>query len=266
LTFDDHSNYPHAWTANSRAVIFESNRNGNYDLFKQDAGQRTPETIVATPANEIMAQMDPDGRWLLYMAQMPDSRRLDRKLMRVSVEGGRPEEVRIGGPLDEFRCALRPGKRCVLRTTVQAEYYVFYELSPLRGRGRELARTAWTPEYFGDWDVSPDGKYVAIPNHDSRDARIREVNLEPKAGERRERDVVLAGLTDLRGLVCAPDGRSWFVSVDTTVGSELMYVYRDGRFRWLGDIQGWAVPSPDGRRVAFPDRIVATNAWMIDRR
>jgi hypothetical protein len=46
----------------------------------------------------------------------------------------------------------------------------------------------------------------------------------------------------------------------------LLFVYLDGRFRPLGDIQGWAVPSPDGRRVAFLDRIVATNAWIIDRR
>jgi hypothetical protein len=77
---------------------------------------------------------------------------------------------------------------------------------------------------------------------------------------------VLAGLTDIRGLVWAADGRGWFVSIDTTVGNRLLYVYLDGRFHVLGDIQGWAVPSPDGRRVAFLDRIVATNAWVIERR
>jgi hypothetical protein len=78
--------------------------------------------------------------------------------------------------------------------------------------------------------------------------------------------MVLPGLTNIRGLVWAADGQGWFVSVDTTVGNRLLYVYQDGQFRSLGDIQGWAVPSPDGRRVAFLDRIVATNAWMIDLR
>jgi len=46
----------------------------------------------------------------------------------------------------------------------------------------------------------------------------------------------------------------------------MLYVYLDGRFDPLGDIQGWAVPSPDGRHVAFLDRIVATNAWLMERR
>lgn len=54
--------------------------------------------------------------------------------------------------------------------------------------------------------------------------------------------------------------------MDTTVGNQLLYVYLDGRYRSLGDILGWAVPSPDGRHVAFMDRIIATNAWVIDRR
>jgi hypothetical protein len=67
-------------------------------------------------------------------------------------------------------------------------------------------------------------------------------------------------------LAWAADGKGWFVSLDTSLGNRLLYVYLDGRFRSLGDIQGWAVPSPDGRRVAFLDRIIATNAWVIDRR
>jgi eukaryotic-like serine/threonine-protein kinase len=76
---------------------------------------------------------------------------------------------------------------------------------------------------------------------------------------------VLEDRTDLRGLVWAANGNSWFVSVDTTVGNQLLYVWTDGRFQSLGDIQGWAVPSPDGRRVASLNRIIATNAWIIER-
>jgi len=45
----------------------------------------------------------------------------------------------------------------------------------------------------------------------------------------------------------------------------MLYVYLDGHFCPLGDIQGWAVPSPDGRHVAFWNHTVATNAWLIER-
>jgi eukaryotic-like serine/threonine-protein kinase len=119
---------------------------------------------------------------------------------------------------------------------------------------------------LGDWDVSPDGKYVALPNHDPREARIRVVALEPGPNESRERELELPGVTNIRGLVWSADANAWFVSVDTSVGNRLLYVYLDGRYQLLGDIQGWAVPSPEGRRVAFLDHIVATNAWIIDRR
>jgi eukaryotic-like serine/threonine-protein kinase len=115
-------------------------------------------------------------------------------------------------------------------------------------------------------EMPPDGKYVAFPHHDSHEARIRVVALEPRPHDSREREVELKGLTNIRGLVWSADPYAWFVSVDTTVGNRLLYVRLDGRFQSLGDIQGWAVPSPDGRRVAFLDRILAANAWMIDRR
>lgn len=266
LTLDERTNYPHAWTRDSRAVIFESDRSGNYDLYKQDVDKRTPDTILATPLMEVLPQMTADGRWVLYDSRAPGARQLERKLMRVPLEGGTPEEVPIGGWLDEFRCALGPGKGCVLRTGIQNQFYVFYDLDPIRGKGRELARTKWIPEYVADWDISPDGTQVAIPNHDSRSARIRVITLRHGSNPPSERELVLKGLTDLSGLVWAADGQGWFVSVDTTVGNRLLSVRADGRLHSLGDIQGWAVPSPDGRRIAFLNRIIATNAWLIERR
>jgi Tol biopolymer transport system component len=272
FTLDERINYPHAWTADSRAVIFESDRNGNFDLFRQNIGRRTPETLVDTPYTEILPQLSPDGRFVLYAARPLEPERpwyykpRTYKLMRVPVNGGTPAEVPIGGMLEEFRCALGPGKRCVLRTTLPEGYRVYYDLDAVNGKGRELARTKSSLEFLGDWDISPDGTHIAIPNHDPREARIRVVALEPGPGEVHEREMVLSGLANLRGLVWAADGSGWFVSVDTSVGNRLLYVYLDGRYRSLGDIQGWAVPSPDGKRVAFLDRTIATNAWLFERR
>jgi hypothetical protein len=76
----------------------------------------------------------------------------------------------------------------------------------------------------------------------------------------------LAGLANLNGLVWAADGSGWFVSVNTTVGNRMLYVSLGGRYRSLGDITGWAVPSLDGHHIAFLNRIDATNAWLIERR
>jgi eukaryotic-like serine/threonine-protein kinase len=262
---DDRTNYPHAWTPDSNAVIFESNRNGSFDLFKQDLNEKTPSVVVATPRTEMLAQMGPHGR-LLYAVRDEGGGVTDFGLMQTSLVGGPPADVPIGGILDEFRCALRPNNGCVLRTTAQGESYSYYELDPINGKGRELARTKWTSAWLGNWDVSPDGKEIALPDHDSTSARIRVISLVAHRNLPREHEVVLAAPAYIRGLVWAPSGRGWFVSVQTAVGNRMLYVYRDGRFSPLGDIWGWAVPSPDGKRIATWNHTGATNAWLVDRR
>ena len=265
LTFDERTTYPHAWTVDSRSVIFESDRNGTWDLFLQRIDQRTPRTLVATPLMEVLPHLTPDGRWVLYSA----AEKLERgtyQLRRVPVSGdGISEAVPLAGQFEEVRCPIGGGKQCVLRSTVAEKYYVFYELDPLRGKGAELARTSWIPNLTEDWDVSPDGRQIAIPNHDSRTARIRIVNLAPGATRPGEHDLILPRLSDLRSVVWSASGRGWFVTYDLAVGSRMVYVSPDGSFRPLGDIAGWAVPSPDGRHVAFLNRIIATNAWLLRR-
>lgn len=258
LTFDEKSNYPHAWTADSTAVIFESDRNGTWDVFQQRMDQRVAETIVATPKRwDVLPQMAPDGKTVLYAMSSPGQNPGPYSLMRVSLRGGAPEPLPMDGALDEFRCTAGG---CVLRSTQEQKSYVFYELDASRGKGRELARTQWMPGIVGDWGLSWDGKQLAIPNHDSRSAKIRVLDLR---GQRPETTIDIAGLSDLGVVAWAADGSGWFVSVQTSVGSRMTFVGKDGKVTPLGDIQGWAAPSPDGRKVAFLNRVTSANAWLI---
>jgi serine/threonine protein kinase len=265
LTLNERSNFPHAWTADSKTVIFESDRDGSWDIFKQRIDQHFPESLAASPSRwEVLPQLTPDGLSVLYAAGAENGNPGPYTLMRVPVQGGSSAEVPTGGPLDEFRCSF--GGRCVIRTTVGRQYYTFRELDPVRGVGRELARTAWLPSLVGDWSLSQDGSQVAIPNHDSRSARIRVLNLDAAPNKPKERELDLAPLTDLSEIIWAADGMGWFLTVDTTIGKRILYLRPDGQSTPLGDIQGWVVPAPDGRKVAYLNRIVAANAWIIDRR
>lgn len=264
VLFDEKLGYPHAWTADGRAVIFESERNGSWDLLKQDVDGRTPQNVVATPDNEVLAQLASNGRTVLYARSPRDAQTRDFRLMRVPVDGGTPEPVPIGGPLDEFRCTVS-GKRCVLRTTSAGRYYAYHELDPVRGKGRELARTAWSASVLLDWDISPDGKQVALPNHYARDARIRIVSLEPVANQPPERELILPGLSELIGLDWCADGSGWFVNARTDIGEQMFFVFLDGTYHLLKDVHGWVVPSPVGRRVAFLNQSMPSNAWLLER-
>ena len=263
LTLAENSNYPHAWTADSKSVIFESDPSGtSWDLFKQDVGGRLQEPIVTSPVrSEFLAQLSPDGKSVLYAASANGARPFS--LMRTPLEGGVAEQVPVGGPLDEFRCSLKG--RCVVRTTIGRSELVYSELHPVDGIGRELARTSWIPSVLGDWDISPDGNSVAIPYHDSRFGRVRVINLNPQAGEWKERQVEIPGLNRISVVSWAADGSGWFVSIDTSIGRRIAFYDLKGRLDFLGDIDGWAVPSPDGSKVAFLHVIKNVNAWVINQ-
>ena len=67
LTIDESDDAAWDWTADSRAVLFQSNRNGNWDIFKQDISQTEAEAIVATPENEQHPNLSPDRAFILYL-------------------------------------------------------------------------------------------------------------------------------------------------------------------------------------------------------
>src|SRR5262249_54916054 len=70
LTFTLADEYPHTWTPDNHAVIFESNRNTNgasYGLFRQKIDGQEPEPLVlSNNADNVLAQASPDGKWILY--------------------------------------------------------------------------------------------------------------------------------------------------------------------------------------------------------
>lgn len=262
LTFSESQEYPHAWTADGRTIVFESDRTGYFDLYRQDIDQREPEPLIVSPSTKVMASLTPDGQSLLYRESRDNA---GWRIMRIPVRGGSPEAVLADQNINgEFRCGLQAASRCVLRT-VEGDQFVFYELQPLYGKGRELARTGWRPTIVGDWDLSPDGTKVAIPNHDSRDAEIRLVALNPAHAGIEEKGIALNGLKNLNGVVWAAGGQGWYVSMRKASGGVLVYVDLQGRISNLLASMSptYAVPSPDGRHIAFPDWTVSSNAWLF---
>jgi len=264
LTLHGRASYPHSWTADSRAVIFESDRSGGYDIYRQSLDAHIPEPIVMTSKRwEVLPQLAPDGRTVLYAAGPPDGGLAHLSLMRVGVGGGDTASVTGGEDLEDFRCSVGTRGRCVLRKSVGRDWYIFYEIEPLRGVGRELARSRWQPSALNDWDVSPDGETVVMPNRDLRAGRLRLVSLEGGA----EREVAVPEITSLASVEWTASNEAWFITVNSDYAvAPRLYLYAAGADpKSLGAIRGWAVPAPDGRRIAFLNRVVSANVWMLSR-
>jgi hypothetical protein len=266
LAQEDTVEYPHAWTADDRAVIFERPGKTGWDLYVQRIDERLAYPLATESGSKIMPQLSPDGGWVLYSSFRDGSAeaRANQKLMRVPTGGGPPQIVPTG-QFDEFRCALTPAKRCVLRT-IQNRQYVYWDLDPERGPGKELARTVWAPSILGDWALSSDGAEVAVPNHDQRQARILLIDLNVPPGHAQSiRELPIGGPGSLLGLVADAKGDGWFASATSSHGVKLLHIDRNGQFKLLRECPSstWVVPSPNGRRLAFVDQAPFSNFWSI---
>jgi len=262
LTFTEADEYPHAWTPDSRSLIFESSRSGKSDLFRQEIDGSEAKPLLLSDRHKALARITPDGKWIFYNEQIPANR---WNLMRFPMKGGQAKIVLANQPVQgEFACALGATGRCVART-VQNGQFLFWDLNSEGGKGRELAKTAWSPAIVGDWDISPDGSQVAIPNHDPHKATIRLVPLDARAGTS-EKIVTVRTLKNLSGVVWAADGKGWYVAVGDANRGVLYFVDLEGRVRTnlMESIRAtYAVPSPDGRHVAFADWTVSANVWKL---
>jgi Tol biopolymer transport system component len=67
LTLDANENVATAWTSDSKAVLFVSNRNGTWKLFKQGIDETTPEVLVEGPSVSL-PRLSPDGSQALYLS------------------------------------------------------------------------------------------------------------------------------------------------------------------------------------------------------
>ncbi len=270
ITFNPAQEYPHAWTPDSKSVLFEAadsvKMGSTVHIYLQALdGPSGRERLVSDPMLQVLPQQSPDGKWILFASKSRWLSGDPYALYRVAEAGGTPVKVDIGGsPLDEYRCPLF-GTSCILRETEGHTAFHYYALDPVAGKGRLLCSTAWKKSLLWDWNVSPDGTQVALPVLDPAGPRIRVVPCAGGKTERGEREVPVKITQALMEVTWAADGQGWFVSASAVPqGADLFYVRQDGSATFLRhDNPLWAVPSPDGKKLAFVGETVDSNVWLL---
>jgi len=271
LTLDDRGDYPAAWTADSKAVLFSSDRNGNLDIFKQALDQRFAEPVVTGPEDQCDPTLTPDGDSILYFG-LPTWARLAAtkpvSLRRAPIAGGPSQLVLNEQGFSRVHCARQPSNLCVFDQQNKSQL-AFHAFDPLRGKGRELTRVEISPDTQYNWDLSPDGSRIALQRSNDQQGGLK---VLPLTGERAY-DVVVQGWHQLDSIRWAADGKGWFVSSSSEGSDTLLFVDLKGQAQVLWrqpSLLPWTaggtsgIPSPDGRYVAFAASALAGNAWMIE--
>jgi eukaryotic-like serine/threonine-protein kinase len=272
LTHDDATDYVNAWTADGKALLFVSDRNDTTVLFKRGITQETAESLsTATQVSEVSGVVSPDGAWALYH-EVPQKPSSERRLMRVSVNGGVPQfvmDMRVapGGGLG-YSCARAPASLCAVEELSQDKKQVTVTaFDPLQGRGKVLrtvennSSTAYT---FSR--LSPDGSTLALPRSGEAEARIRLLALSGGA----DREITVKGGAHIATLEWSPDGKGFYCDSRTPQGDAVLHVDLKGNAQrlWQTKVPAhsvWAVvPSPDGHYIAFPEEVTTSNMWMLE--
>ncbi len=267
LTNDEASDYPYAWTADSKTVLFMSERNGTWGIFKQGINEDTAESLVSGSQNAGLPRLSPDGTWVMYEAYPRTTTPSTVALMRIPANGGVPEHVVDIMSDGDFGCAIAPASLCVLVEPSQDQKQLtLTAFDPVKGRGKVL-RTIQTDPSAG-WPtqvLSPDGTTLALSRAGEAEIHIHLLSLSGGS----DREITVKGWPNLAGLDWATDGKGFYVGSVSPQGRTLLYVDLKGNARVLWQLKGaagqiWGLPSPDGRYLAILGSAVSSNVWMLE--
>ena len=196
LTLDERIDWPGGWTHDSRSVLFYSDRQGAFDIFRQQLDDRMAQTLSLGPEEKRQPQLSPDGAWILYLSwpataagtppqagrlvRMPGTGGPAQVVFEVSGYPGSAREARELGThvlttngYPDFRC---PGSReglCILAEG-GATQVSFTSFDPIRGKQASVGHADVAGPSV--WDLAPDGSKLAMAELNRAD-RIRILTL-----------------------------------------------------------------------------------------
>jgi eukaryotic-like serine/threonine-protein kinase len=269
VTQSDSVNQPSWWSSDGKFLLISSDETGGkFQIYRQQIHQGAAEPINPGPDVQSSAAITPDRAWILYWAYSASaaaSKVSAQTLMRIPATGGAAERI-LETPAETgfaFDCARKTGGGCVLGR-MDKDQLIFYALDPLKGQGKELARTrVGEPGEWMSWALSPEGRRIAVTGCNELRDKVRFIDLQ--TGEPRE--LPIPGFI-VGGLAWSPDGRGVFAAAQKDIDDfNLVHLDLSGKSQILLHRSEWfnsPVVSPDGRFLAFSQQSGEANAYLLE--
>jgi Tol biopolymer transport system component len=270
LTLDERADFPYSWTPDSKSVIFTSDRNGTFNVFRQGVHDAEPEVLIRAREDLAVPRLSPDGNSLIYLIAPSTgaSAASNSRLMRVPLAGGPPQLVLEASGVSNQQCAHLPSTVCVLSRFEPGRERFFY-FDPEKGMGAEITKAEINSinAYDFNWSLSPDGQMLAM-------ARREGIHDQPAMqilplGDGAEKTIPVPGWAGVGSVDWAADSKSiWATGYASGGGKTLVNVALTGRVRPVLTEKemtlGWAIPSPDGKHLAIWKAHGDSNVWMLE--
>jgi len=211
------------------------------------------ELVSRAPIRETGAVYTPSGDQLVFVQ--------DSGVSVVPAAGGVARMV-AQGSFRDIRCTRGREGICLVGQ-IMGNRYVFSRLDLSTGQLREVAHTAHRIP-FTNWDLSPDGKRIAVVRNDDNVITVINVDGGP------DRAVSVGGWNNFEFVAWTWNGSGFFINAGSARAESfpaLLRVDMNGNARLLrqqpSEWHVMPVPSPDGRSVAFASMSFHGNAWLI---
>jgi hypothetical protein len=211
-------------------------------------------------------RLNPDGSQLLYLVTPDDTDpRGQVRLMRMPINGGTAQLVLQEPLIENMQCARAPSSLCLFSRN-ELHSIRFFQFDPVTGKERELKQFAQSSDLKFNWTLSGDGSMLAIAawRNAQQPGEIQIFSI----GTGKQRILKLNGFTRVGGIDWGADSRSiWANASDLSGIQTLLRVELNGKvIPMLQDAQkemGWAIPAPDGKKIAIWQASGSSNAWLL---
>ena len=264
-------NFAFQWYPHDEALLVSSSRTGRDQMYRQSVSEDISQALFPGSEDQEGGRITPDGKWVLYFT-MPHAAAspatVTQKVMRAPVSGGFGEFVLETAPGElsaDIHCAAASSPPCIIGRS-EKDDLVFYELDPLKGQGRELARTTiGAPGDWMWWDLSADGTQVVVEGSVGLEGKARLVDLKKHT----QRDLMLPPKVFLESITWSSDARAlyaagqrgsseWFILALDLSGKSKIIASRPVPYYTR------LLPSPDGRFLAYTEQTQESNAFLLE--
>jgi eukaryotic-like serine/threonine-protein kinase len=265
LTTTRSSDRATGWTRDSSGILFESNRTGRDQIFRQQLGQDTPEQLFPGSDDQRGAEFSPDGKWILYWSTPHggSGEPTTKRLMRIPVSGGSPEKLLEipNDPANLFDCPTSAAAKCVL-SRLEGDRLDLYQLEPTGVLGKVICEV--NSSHHTNWAVSPDGSLIAVTNSMAFPRQLLLQNLTDSTQR-----VLPLSEWDVRQVAWTADSRFVLAVGLRNPNQFIVKIALDGKTHVILDLGKGSVmsslrPSPDNHHLYFTEIMWESNAWLLE--
>jgi Tol biopolymer transport system component len=246
-----------------RWLAFDSDRNGNQDVYKLSVEGGVPVQLTNSPEDEFVSTWSGDGREIAGHSYHGGTRRVQL----LSAEGGEPRDIGRSPPNQRSPGFSPDGRQLVFTSDASGQLQLYLASRNGNASWGAPRRLTSSEGWAGRW--APDGHAIAYCRHDGVWL------IAPEGGPPRQLvDVVHAGLPAPELALWSPDGRTIYYKAFNAAGHSSLWsvAASGGPPRLLVRFDDPSRPSSrpefttDGRRFYFTVTERLSDIWSMELR